>query len=1158
MSMLKQVKIEYENNKYRQLFTKYETNGLPQRSPVRDTLDDLIELTIARTSALCASVVLTDGSHHQPLSCGHKREPTFESSSVSDIEFAWIGEGRKDWSNWIWLFRQTIDVDASSDVATDQVFLVSDLTTNEHTMGHSFPSVTGSPLTFYAGMPIISSKGVNIGSVFILAGSDRTRLSKADVDALAITSKRCTNLLELARESGFNNRWARIERELDAFILSRSLRAPLLQDQRGLVVPGQTNSESNNAAEGPFIGLNYPIVDGDETKRLVDAEIKRDARISQDAQDDSERMPGGGDETDDDHGEGRAYRRVFKKAAKCVQRSFEADGVVFVDGHSGFHGALQPVPEPSLELGREAVEGSPVYESENYNNNSSYRKNERTYSSPEYRKGTDLKHPAEVLGSFIQTVGPDLKRLPYAIDALSKIDELMLQKLMDTFPDGSVWYIKEGEIARVKGETLVAEETTDIMQCLLSTFPFAQQLILKSLIDPTSLKRLAVCLVWKNTAKPLYTDKVDLPSLNEFLHVVESEVARYDATAVVKQQGAFVSSVSHELRTPLHGILGAVQLLGDTDLEPLQQSLLQTINSCGSTLHETLTSVLSYAQINQFERRQHQFRNSSSQSSEWALAGKRGIFPGPDREYKNLYIETNLALLCEEIVGVLDAGQSFYRSDDGEGIIVVLNIDYQENWCFDTEPGAMRRIAANLIGNALKYTTKGTVTITLKSQQIIVDSRIASNDLSTGRTIQLAIEDTGKGISEHFLENHLFNPFTQEDATSSQGVGLGMSIVKSLVSLLSGEIQVHSEVGVGSNFVVRIPMEMSHKDDVREGAPTTEMDSMITRIRKRCLRIVIFGFPEFIRASIEMYLRDWCHCDLKEATDDAGPHVVIFDECKEDIREEVESSGQKYGANAVLLSIVLNPKKLATPGEKITGYTKWNRIPRPLGPNSIAAGLLACIEKLDELCEDEDENDGNIDSTASHQSAHDETAQEKEKEREPVASLDHSSHESLPVRSKRSSISSYTSPPSHSSLNVLLVDDNALNLRLLNAFLKKNGYQKTQKAENGAVAVEAVKNSDGGFEIIFMDLSMPILSGFDATRQIREFEASRQDPTSPKPPIIIALTGLASVKDHEDAFNAGVDMFLTKPMQFAELGATLRKCEDWILNAGTTDGKKNG
>lgn len=119
---------------------------------------------------------------------------------------------------------------------------------------------------------------------------------------------------------------------------------------------------------------------------------------------------------------------------------------------------------------------------------------------------------------------------------------------------------------------------------------------------------------------------------------------------------------------------------------------------------------------------------------------------------------------------------------------------------------------------------------------------------------------------------------------------------------------------------------------------------------------------------------------------------------------------------------------------------------------------------------------------------------------------------------------------------VLIVEDNSVNLRLLKIFIRKCGYRDIETAVNGALAVEASAKSGNVFDIIFMNLSMPVIDGFEATRRIREMEEQHQASTSEsKSAHIVALTGLASKQYEQLAFNAGVDLYITKPVQFKRL-----------------------
>jgi signal transduction histidine kinase len=185
---------------------------------------------------------------------------------------------------------------------------------------------------------------------------------------------------------------------------------------------------------------------------------------------------------------------------------------------------------------------------------------------------------------------------------------------------------------------------------------------------------------------------------------------------------------------------------------------------------------------------------------------------------------TDIAELCEEVVEGSVVGKSHIADDiaalssrptsinlsaDGlgersqsqalhtnstkgqhQGVAVLLNFDYQDDWNFITQPGALRRILMNVLGNALKYTESGYIKVRLA----VVEPRMR-NDLETPSTVFLSVADTGKGISRSFLRSRLFRPFNQENNLST-GCGLGLSIVKSLVASLKGTLEVKSEQGV--------------------------------------------------------------------------------------------------------------------------------------------------------------------------------------------------------------------------------------------------------------------------------------------------------------------------------------------------------------------------
>jgi CheY-like chemotaxis protein len=534
--------------------------------------------------------------------------------------------------------------------------------------------------------------------------------------------------------------------------------------------------------------------------------------------------------------------------------------------------------------------------------------------------------------------------------------------------------------------------------------------------------------------------------------------------------------------------------------------LADTIKSSGSALNETLTSVLSYARINQFERQQHKYRQRRPPDEDWSLPNKTQLPPGPETDFKGLYVCTNVALLCEEVAGVLEAGQSYNRPTDWRDISVVVEIDYKENWNYFTEPGALRRIAMNIIGNALKYTTEGSIIITLSASKTATGETKIGGDNDSRRTITLTVKDTGKGISKDFMENHLFVPFTQEDTTSSHGVGLGMSIVKSLVSLLAGEVIVNSEPGNGTEVTVMIPMRLCNSDQEEIGKPALELERCTASLRAEHLSVLLFGFPSVVRLAIEKYLREWFHCNVLDSTDHAKPDVVLVEEGNDEVASDVERTAQRYGRCGILLSIAMVADALAKPMRPIQGYRKWERVPRPIGPRNLGKALSACVVKLRELRghrgsgeRDESDRGQYIHGGTDQQSRDDKRSVEegtpnpsrKRSEAFLAVSDTANSKNVVPLPAMENTLHRHTNtanqtglptrpgsfvPDSQNekssmdplSLRILVVEDNAVNRRLLGAFLKKYGCRHVQYAENGAIAVRMVEGRSEGFDVIFM------------------------------------------------------------------------------------------
>jgi signal transduction histidine kinase len=297
-----------------------------------------------------------------------------------------------------------------------------------------------------------------------------------------------------------------------------------------------------------------------------------------------------------------------------------------------------------------------------------------------------------------------------------------------------------------------------------------------------------------------------------------SEVARLDAVTADKAKTSFIANISHELRSPLHGILGSIEFLRDTAVDAFQSPLVASIETCSRTLLDTLNNLLVYAKINHLSKR---LSGPSTQSS----SKGRKSSDLQNSSANNLETDFDLAIIVEEVVEAVCAGQTFQptgilhdvddtRSPSAQAtrstvytsgvkrriqrmpskssgpVRLTLDIEYLSDWRVHSQPGAIRRLAMNLLGNALKYTENGTIQVSLTSGQH------PSNE-SSSLDICLSVTDTGKGMSANFVRNHAFTPFIQEDSFAS-GTGLGLSIVQQIVNSLGGKIDLQSKLGTGT------------------------------------------------------------------------------------------------------------------------------------------------------------------------------------------------------------------------------------------------------------------------------------------------------------------------------------------------------------------------
>lgn len=577
--------------------------------------------------------------------------------------------------------------------------------------------------------------------------------------------------------------------------------------------------------------------------------------------------------------------------------------------------------------------------------------------------------------------------------------------------------------------------------------------------------------------------------------------------------------------------------------------MLQMIESSGRSLLEIIDHLLEHANATGSS----EGAGSVKKSSNKVIRNRDGTVTKPSRYNADSghQLFCDLALLTEEVLNtslwatpepnvsskeetrttVLADGNSL-----ADNIKVILDIDASATGEFRVSSGAWRRIVQNLASNALKYTDAGGYMKISLSAATPLNASGTTNSSMTA--VELVCLDSGRGMSQQFLNFGLWEAFSQEDS-SSKGIGLGLSLVHGIVKEMGGTIDVQSSQGVGSAIRVRVPMR---KRQSTSAGPDDADSDLLERLKTT--KCAVLGFDEedggndrstkasvalktSILSACEAYgvrtlqESDICENHGMEGVQAQKADVIIMSEKRAlqlnrpGLRDNLESSVRNT-QTIVLCHSVASCRVLPDLGGTVRA------VAQPLGPRKLLRALTACLKK--------------------------ETSQDAVATREVPAKADVTTGQSplvlssRPETTQRSSYFGSGAILRASGLTTLLVDDNDINLMLLRAYMTKHKHGFTC-ASNGQEAVNAYQNSFNKPDlvlptVIFMDITMPVLSGLEATRQIRAFERTNNiTPTS----MIIALTAMNSSEARQEAFASGVDHFMTKPLRLSALQVMLEK-----------------
>jgi signal transduction histidine kinase/GAF domain-containing protein len=681
---------------------------------------------------------------------------------------------------------------------------------------------------FYAGVAIRSPRGINIGVFCVFDTKPRLGLKEEEVQLFKELSASITSYLECRRSSERFRRSERMVRGIGDFVQSKAT------DPRR---PSQGIAGLLRKGTAPRKRTSHTQLDAHEA---VAAETAEDRSATSDT------VAGNAPESRE-----ALLRSLFSRSADVIRESVEADGVTFLDASISTFAGLVPRAHSSEQSGTSSSEEDPL----------------NRESSPAERHcgilGTSIAEPASSDGDTVlpgQAVVPDLalesllRRYPRGV--IFNFDDSGEVQSGDDSDGSSSSSTQSGQSdgSSAKPSRAAASRQKDA-KMLLDLCPGARTVVLVPLWDLNKERWFAGGFVWTTAASRVSALEGDLSFLRAFGMTIMAEVGLIEATLSDRAKADVLGSLSHELRSPLHGVVAAVDLLHGTKLDGFQSDVVHTIETSGRTLLDTIDHLLDYSKVNSFaetsarERR----KNKLNRDSPSGRGRRQSLATG----LGSLTSDVQLDVIVEEVVEVVFAGHNFHHSinaADSLGndsmakadqlqlttspVSVYLDIDPAVPWGLRAPTGALRRIIMNLFGNALKYTDKGWISVSLRQQQ---QQQRASNGMPlrlASLVAVLTVADSGRGIGQDFLRNKLFVPFTQEDGLSS-GSGLGLSLVHQIVTDLGGTIAVESELGRGTSVRVTLPLTPPSQTP-QELAP-----EVIANVRElKGLRVFLSGFTE--------------------------------------------------------------------------------------------------------------------------------------------------------------------------------------------------------------------------------------------------------------------------------------------------------------------------